>query len=66
MMTLLYTVVDGLSIAMIMWLFGASVVTHLRPIIEGSLMTAVLMREAVTISRIPDPPRLDNNIKPGE
>ena len=29
-------------------------------------MTAILLREAVTISRIPDPPRMEGNKKTGE
>ena len=57
-----YLVSDAICLIALMWVFGASPFTQLRPMVEASLLAAVLVREAVTISRIPDPPRMENNM----
>ena len=65
-MSLIYLLLDSMQIGIFMWLFGASLVTQLRPTLEAALMAGVLMREAITVSRIPEAPRLENNIKTHE
>ena len=62
----LYIAFDAFCLMTIMWIFGASPFTQLHSMVEASIMTAILLREAVTISRIPDPPRMEGNKKTGE
>jgi len=66
-MALLYAVVsylaDMLIILLVTWTFGASVITSFSDNLTCAFMLAVLMRESVTICKVPSAPKISANIK---
>ena len=54
---------DMIVILVVTWAFGASVLTSLTDNVILSFMLAVLMRESITICKVPAAPRISANIK---
>lgn len=54
---------DMVVILIVTWAFGASALTSLTDNIILAFMLAVLMRESITICKVPAAPRISANIK---
>ena len=60
---LFYFGVDALGLTVIAWLFGASVFVKFWENIQLGLLLAVIVRESVTVCKVPDIPKISANIK---
>ena len=54
---------DMLVILIVTWAFGASLLTTFSENVILAFMLAVLMRESITICKVPAAPRISANIK---
>ena len=60
---LFYFAVDALGLATLTWLFGASAFVNFWENLYLGLMLAVIVRESVTICKVPAVPQISANIK---
>ena len=58
-----YYACDAALIALASWLFGASAFDNLQDCFTLGALLAVLMRESVTVCRLPDLPKYDQALK---